>query len=109
MEGFTVHKIQGRIHQDGKIVLDPFHVVARPHRNWKSVDNVSSKKAGLGEGGDLLVPHEIDRPGLAEDIWVAADAVKSMLMDGVIVGDCDPWLDSVEALIAPILERDSEN
>ena len=60
----------------------------------------------IDEDGALLVPHEIDRPGLADDIWGAADAVKSMLVDRMIVGDRDARLDSVEALIAPILERD---
>lgn len=59
----------------------------------------------LGEDGALLVPHEIDRPGLADEIWGVADAVKSMLEDRVIVGDHDPRLYSLEALIAPILER----
>jgi len=63
----------------------------------------------IGEDGAPLVPHEIDRPGLADDIWGAADAVKSMIVDRMIVGDRDPRLDSIEALIAPILERDGSS
>lgn len=60
----------------------------------------------MAEDGALLVPHEIDRSCLADDIWRAADAVKSTLVDGMIIGDRDPRLDSIEALMAPILERD---
>lgn len=58
--------------------------------------------------GAPLVPHEIERPGLADDIWVAADTVQSMLVDRMIVGDRDPRFDAIEALIAPILERTTE-
>jgi AbiV family abortive infection protein len=48
----------------------------------------------ISEDGSLLVPHEIDRPRLADDIWCAADAVKSMLLDRALMGDSDPRLDS---------------
>jgi len=59
----------------------------------------------IGEDGSLLVPHEIDRPGLAEEIWCAAFVVHSMLEDRALVGDRDRRLDSIEGLIAPILAK----
>ncbi len=59
----------------------------------------------IGEDGSLLVPHEIDRPRLADDIWGAADTVQSMIELRALMGDNDRRLDSIEALIAPILER----
>ena len=80
--------------------------------SWADADNKAKQRGfyvDIGEDGALLVPHEIDRPGLADDIWGAADAVKSMLVDRMIVGDRDPRLDSIEALIAPILERDGSS
>lgn len=57
----------------------------------------------ISEDGSLLVPHEIDRPGLAEEIWCAGFVVHSMLEDRAFAGDCHPRLDSIEKLIAPIL------
>lgn len=74
-------------------------------------DNMAKQRGfyvDLDEDGALLVPHEIDRPGLVDEIWCAADAVKSMLVTRLIVGDRDPRLGSIEALIVPILERDTE-
>lgn len=59
----------------------------------------------MGEDGALLVPREIDLSGVADEIWGAADTVQSMLLDRSLMGDLDPRLDSIEALIAPILER----
>jgi AbiV family abortive infection protein len=76
--------------------------------SWADADNKAKQRGfyvDMGEDGALLVPHEIDRPGLADDIWGAADAVKSMLVDRMMGGDRDPRLVSIEALIAPILER----
>lgn len=60
----------------------------------------------VGEDGGLLVPHETESADLADEIWCAADTVKSMLVDRQIVGDRDPRLDAIGALMAPILERD---
>ena len=80
--------------------------------SWADADNKAKQRGfyvDIGEDGALLVPHEIDRSGLADDIWGAADAVKSMIVDRMIVGDRDPRLDSIEALIAPILERDGSS
>lgn len=59
----------------------------------------------IGEDGSLLVPHEIDRPRLADDIWGAAYAVKYMLVDREMMGDDDPRLESIKALIAPIVSK----
>lgn len=68
----------------------------------------SAKKRGfyvdIGEGGELLVPHEIDRPGLAEEIWGAADTVESMLVDRQLGGDRDPRIQQIQGRVAPILE-----
>jgi AbiV family abortive infection protein len=76
--------------------------------SWADADNKAKQRGfyvDIGEHGALLVPHEMDRPGLADDIWGAADAVKSMLVDQALGGDHDPRLDSIDGLIAPILER----
>lgn len=59
----------------------------------------------IGEDGSLLVPHEIDWPHLADEIWSAADTVRCMLVDRKLMGDCDPRLDSIDALIAPALAK----
>lgn len=80
--------------------------------NLADADNKAKQRrfyVDLVEDGAPLVPHEIERPDLADEIWGAADAVKSTLLDRVIVGDRDPRLESVGALIAPILERDNHH
>lgn len=59
----------------------------------------------IGEDGSLLVPHEMDRSGLAEEIWCAAFVVHSMIEDRAFMGDRDPRLDSIEELIKPILAK----
>lgn len=76
--------------------------------NSADADNRAKQRGfyvDLDEDGAPLVPDEIERPNLADEIWGAADAVKSMLVDWMIVGDRDPRLESIEALVAPILER----
>lgn len=97
-------------------ILRPGAGTSDPHQyvdyleNQADADN-KAKQCGvyvdIGDDGAPLVPHEIDRPGLAAEIWGAAGTVKSMLADRLIVGDRDPGLDYIEGLIAPILERDS--
>lgn len=80
--------------------------------NLADADNKAKQRGfyvDVADGGVLLVPHEIDRPRLADDIWGAAYTVKSMLVDRALVGDSDPRLDSIEALIAPVLERDNQS
>lgn len=80
--------------------------------NLADADNKAKQRGfyvDIGEAGALLVPHEIDRPGLADDIWGAADAVKSILVDWMLAGDHDARLESIDALIAPILERDASS
>lgn len=76
--------------------------------NLAEADNKAKQRGfyvDMGEDGSLLVPHEIDRPHLADDIWCAADTVKSMLVDRALMGDSDPRLESIEALVAHILAR----
>lgn len=76
--------------------------------NLADADNKAKQRGfyvDLDEDGAPLVPHEIERPDLADEIWGAADALKSMLLDRMIVGDRDPRLDAIGTLIAPILER----
>jgi AbiV family abortive infection protein len=80
--------------------------------NLADADNKAKQRGfyvDLDEDGAPLVPHQIERPDLADEIWGVADAVKSMLVDRMIVGDRDPRLDSIEALVAPILERDDSS
>lgn len=77
-------------------------------QNLAEADNKAKQRGfyvDIGEDGSLLVPHEIDRPRLADEIWCAADTVKCMLVDRALMGDSDPRLDSIGALIAPILEK----
>lgn len=76
--------------------------------NLAEADNKAKQRGfyvDIGEDGSLFVPHEIDRPRLADDIWCAADTVKSMLVDRELMGDDDPRLESIKALIAPILTK----
>lgn len=76
--------------------------------NLADADNKAKQRGfyvDIGKDGSLLAPHEIDRPRLADEISCAADAVKSMLLDRALMGDRDPRLDFIQALLAPILVK----
>ena len=97
-----------------EVDLRPGTGASEPSQYVEYLDNLAeasnkAKQRGfyvdLGADGALLVPHEVDRPRLADDIWGAAETVKSMLEERALMGDDDRRLDAIETLIAPILER----
>lgn len=71
-------------------------------------DNLAKQRGfyvDIGEDGSLLIPHEIDRPRLAEEIWCAAETVRFMLVERELMGEADPRLDSQRRKSRPFLRR----